>query len=250
MRTLNYRAWDAKKNLMLYPRTLTTEDVATFFYEKKDKIIMPATGLLDSAKKEIFEGDIIRSPRHWNTADGWSENEYRYYFIKWFEAQPFYHGFCAVEFLLSPDDILLENSLGGDRVSTLPIKTSAKHRIIGNIFESRNLIDKADNIAAAEIYAMRGEKFIPNIIDAYCHRFDIDKDALLQHNKNPERIETLELLWLFMRRYGYTYKRIAHETGRTHGTVYSGIQTIENLIDAYPEVKQRFQFITKSLNSL
>jgi hypothetical protein len=61
-REIKFRAWDEGQKYMAYQGIPDLETIQSFIYHFGDKPLMQYTGLKDKNGKEIYEGDILKTP--------------------------------------------------------------------------------------------------------------------------------------------------------------------------------------------
>ena len=62
-REIKFRAWDKSQKYMAYQGTPDLETIQSFMQHFGDKTLMMSTGIYDANDKEIFESDIIQTPK-------------------------------------------------------------------------------------------------------------------------------------------------------------------------------------------
>lgn len=127
-----YRAWDSAKKEMFKDTFAITESGQVVVVEQEDVmsppdyvfvdhlVIMQSTGLFDKTNTEIFEGDVVRFE------DCYTETDFLYVntgIVEWSQG-----GFT----ITNRDSVRMEDLLDGEFLDVT---------IIGNIYESKELVD-------------------------------------------------------------------------------------------------------------
>ena len=132
MREIKFRAWDKENKIfhyftlfdiwknIKYPTHVVTNNEV---YYIKDLPIGQYTGLKDKNGKEIWEGDIIEIDDDWKSGEG-ERGE-----VMWDEKNAMFRLFCYTKH-------------GGEGWFMAENKTWMKLKIIGNIYENPELIEK------------------------------------------------------------------------------------------------------------
>jgi uncharacterized phage protein (TIGR01671 family) len=98
-------------------------------------------GLHDRNGKEIYEGDILKTPKYWKDMDYWKGDDFRYYYIKWFDGtNSVFYGFHEVQCNLSEEELEEEKHYRGIRVGCNLAGNAHHFEVIGNIHDNKDLI--------------------------------------------------------------------------------------------------------------
>jgi hypothetical protein len=62
-REIKFRAWDKSQKYMAYQGNPDLETIQSFMHHFGDKKLMMSTGIYDANYNEIFESDIIQTPK-------------------------------------------------------------------------------------------------------------------------------------------------------------------------------------------
>ena len=122
MREIKLRVWDEGLKEMIYFTLKDANDtVDCSIYEE----VMLYTGLKDRHGGEIYEGDVIEID------DGWESGEGERGEVRWDEKNAMFRLFCYTKY-------------GGEGWFMPENKTWVKLKIVGNIYENPELLDKKE----------------------------------------------------------------------------------------------------------
>lgn len=89
------------------------------------------------------------------------------------------------------------------------------------------------NINHTEIVKLeRHNKIVDKVMREFAKRLDITPFEIREYNKKPH-ISDIRYLYCKLRHdmHGVTFKDVGRELGRSHSTVWYGVQRINNLLD-------------------
>lgn len=128
MREIKFRAWNGE---MIYPDNRLIGGLKSYDILQRFSNIMQFTGLLDKNGKEIYEGDILRFTDKWE----WYKGNYA---IKMMAANSDELKKLKDKYEAEPYEDRLVEDLRDEWLNSTEIQTYWK--IIGNIYENKNLI--------------------------------------------------------------------------------------------------------------
>lgn len=145
MRNLKFRAWDDKQKYMAYQGAPDLETIQSFMFHFGDKELMLSTGRFDRNGKEIYEGDILRSPRYWDNIDYFDTNDFTYCYMEWLDSTgSVFYGFHEVSCHLNSAELEAEEYFGSCRVGCNVVANPHHYEVIGNIFENPEYLNDAE----------------------------------------------------------------------------------------------------------
>ena len=138
MREIKFRAWNKKdsnpKERMIIPATITNNGKAIMpDGDEWDIPIMQFTGLKDKNGKEIYEGDVFKN----KTGNVICKTNIGHYE----DTTSSQNGIMGVWF-----NVLSENPPYGFTKAVLTKDSAKEIEVIGNIYESKHLLDNTDSI--------------------------------------------------------------------------------------------------------
>lgn len=135
MRTLKFRAWSVRHNIMLNSKTLhellkVELDIKT--NSTDNLLLMQFTGFVDFSGKEIYEGDIVE---YVYTRDATQKKKFEIHFDDKVGAW-----FCGHGGMLS-DVLVVQNDDEWKRSQNWNIRENQYLKVIGNIYENNELVN-------------------------------------------------------------------------------------------------------------